>query len=520
MRPVRRPSLLAALPAARLAPLLLVLLAAAWLAAPAAAAERRVALVIGNGEYQHMSVLANPAHDARAVAALLQKKGFILVGGGVQLDLTKAQMEHAIAELGAYLGDPDTVGLFYYAGHGVSVRERNYLVPVDVAPEEEVDADTDLVDARTVVKAMASAGNKLNMVVLDACRSVAFASKTERISKGGLSRMDVPGEMLISFSTQPGNVALDGSGENSPYATALMNAIGKPGLDAIQVFNDVGVQVKAATGGQQQPWISASPIETSFTFTPAGAAAVPQLPIAVAPSPGATGFKDCPDCPALVELPPGRFAMGSAGGSADERPVHAVTLARGFAMGQYEVTFAEWDACVAAGACSRRPDDRGWGHGRQPVVDVSWDDAGQYVRWLTQRTGRLYRLPTEAEWEYAARAGAAGDDVKPVGIMDCLGCGSRWDNKQPAPVGSFKPNAFGLYDMLGNVWEWVADCRTADYAAAPADGAAADAPGCTRRALRGGSWGDRIQLVRAANRGGTDPATRSGVIGFRVVREP
>jgi formylglycine-generating enzyme required for sulfatase activity len=507
-------------PSSWLASLLLIALATALLAGPAGAAERRVALVIGNGEYEHMSVLANPAHDARAVAALLQQKGFILVGGGVQLDLTKARMEHAIAELGAYLSDPDTVGLFYYAGHGVSVRERNYLVPVDVAPEQEVDADTDLVDARTVVKAMASAGNKLNMVILDACRSVAFASKTERISKGGLSRMDVPGGMLISFSTQPGNVALDGSGENSPYAMALMNAMSKPGLDEIQVFNDVGVQVKAATGGQQQPWISASPIDTSFYFTTPGEAPGTQMQIVLAPPKPPGGLQDCADCPPLVEVPPGRFAMGSAGGSADERPVHEVSIIRGFALGEYEVTFAEWDACVAAGACSHRPDDRGWGHGRQPVVDVSWDDAEQYVHWLTQRTGKRYRLPTEAEWEYAARAGAPGDDVKPVGIMDCLGCGSRWDNKQPAPVGSFKPNALGLYDMLGNVWEWVADCRTADYLGAPADGAAVEAPDCARRTLRGGSWGDRIQLVRAANRGGTDPGTRSGVIGFRVAREP
>lgn len=148
-------------------------------------------------------------------------------------------------------------------------------------------------------------------------------------------------------------------------------------------------------------------------------------------------------------------------------PRHVVKIDYVLAVGRFEVTFAEWDACVAAGGCRRRPDDSGWGRGRQPVINVSWADAQEYAIWLVRRTGKPYRLLTEAEWEYAARAGSAvhywwGNDAG-HGEANCYDCGSRWDGRQAAPVGRFSPNPFGLYDMHGNVLEWVEDCYHYGY---------------------------------------------------------
>lgn len=191
-------------------------------------------------------------------------------------------------------------------------------------------------------------------------------------------------------------------------------------------------------------------------------------------------FSDCSQCPEMVELPGGTFIMGAGEdeGYSQERPAHEVTIAAPFAIGKYEVTFEDWDACVADGGCDAyTPDDKGWGRGRQPVIGISRDDAWNYVDWLSEKTGKTYRLPTEAEWEYAARGGTQtlfwwGDEIG-VGNAACWNCGSEWDRKQPAPVGSFKPNPFGLYDVAGNVFEWVEDCAAdKGYDNTPADGTA------------------------------------------------
>jgi len=181
------------------------------------------------------------------------------------------------------------------------------------------------------------------------------------------------------------------------------------------------------------------------------------------PKPGQSSFKDCAtDCPEMVVIPAGTFAMGSPqaepGRQLTEAPQHNVTIAKPFAVSKFELTFAEWDACAARGDCNAQVDDHGWGRDRQPVINVSWDDAQRYVTWLSKITGKTYRLLTEAEYEYAARAGTLtaypwGDDVG-NNHANCAGCGSRWDAAQTAPVGSFAPNQFGLHDMVmsGSGW--------------------------------------------------------------------
>jgi formylglycine-generating enzyme required for sulfatase activity len=249
--------------------------------------------------------------------------------------------------------------------------------------------------------------------------------------------------------------------------------------------------------------------------------------------PGAS-FRDCAPkqqdadyCPDMVVVPAGSFTMGGSTNVA--QPQHTVTFGRPFAVSKYELTFADWDACVAGGGCNGyKPVDQGWGRGQQPVINVNWDDAQTYVAWLSQVTGKTYRLLSEAEYEYAARAGTTttypwGDDIKLNGqaMADCDGCGSEWDGKETAPVGSFPPNKFGLYDMVGNVFEWTEDCVHKNYNGSPTDGSAWLAAGggnCTNRILRGGSWAYAPDSLRSAARGGGSSGTQVDVDGFRVGR--
>ncbi|MFN5037032.1 MAG: YARHG domain-containing protein [Bradyrhizobium sp.] len=244
------------------------LLAAGLLAilfAAPAAADKRVALVVGNSTYQNVSRLQNPKGDAQLVAETLQRLGFALVGGQAQVDLDKAGFDAAIQRFGSQLMGAD-VALFYYAGHGIQVRGTNYLVPVSANPTREADVDFQMVDVGLVLRQMEGAGTRLNLVVLAACRNNPFGGRARRAADGGLAQIRAPEGTLLSYATQPGNVALDGDDGHSPYTRALVDTMQKPGLDVLQAFNQVGLVVKRATGSAQQPWVSTSPIDGSFYF--------------------------------------------------------------------------------------------------------------------------------------------------------------------------------------------------------------------------------------------------------------
>jgi len=248
-------------------------------------------------------------------------------------------------------------------------------------------------------------------------------------------------------------------------------------------------------------------------------------------------FRDCPECPEMVVVPAGRFMMGSPGterGRDDiEGPQHRVTISRPFAVGKYEVTFAEWDACVSGGGCKEyRPPERFApryipSRDRMPVWEVSWYDAQAYVEWISDRTSNPYRLLTEAEWEFVARAGTStrywwGEEAG-FRNANCKKCWEReLDDWGPTPVGWFRPNPFGLYDTAGNVMEWVQDCYNRSYLRAPTDGTAWTAGECELRVVRGGSWGFSPVNVRSAHRyverAHAAEAGRSGHVGFRVAR--
>jgi uncharacterized caspase-like protein len=261
--------------------------------------ERRVALVIGNGQYRYVPQLANPTHDAQLIADTLRSLDFTLVGGTAQLDLDKAAFDRAVQEFGTALQGA-RVAFFYYAGHGVQVRGANYLVPVGANPTKETDVDFQMVNADLVLRQMEGAGTQLNLLILDACRNNPLAGRGVRATGGGLAQMQAPEGTLLSYATQPGNVAQDGTDGHSPYTRALATALSTPGLDLFAVFNETGLAVKKSTGGSQQPWVASSPIEGKFYF----AGTPNQLPTGQTPTvseppsepmaalPAASGAKD------------------------------------------------------------------------------------------------------------------------------------------------------------------------------------------------------------------------------------
>ena len=268
---------------------------------------------------------------------------------------------------------------------------------------------------------------------------------------------------------------------------------------------------------------------------PEGRQASSPMPDASPATPSATGrreaarpvdlrpgmsFKDCPTCPTMVVLPPGSFQMGSADGRPDERPVHQVTFATALAIGQREVTQREWDACVTAGACESRLGNAA--RGDDPVINLSWLDTQSYLAWLSGTTGQSYRLPSEAEWEYAARGGTTGafwwGSSAGSDHANCAVCSAK-SSGVPTPAGSFPSNPFGLYDTAGNAAEWVQDCWNPDYAAASPDGKAAETLGCAQRVVRGGSFVNDARYLRSASRYRYEATVPYYAHGFRVATE-
>lgn len=252
-------------------------------------------------------------------------------------------------------------------------------------------------------------------------------------------------------------------------------------------------------------------------------------------------FRDCLDCPEMVVVPAGGFMMGSTPSEIEaltekygdhfknEGPQHKVEIAEPFAVGQFEVTFAEWDACVSAGGCEHKPDDQGWGRGDRPVINVSWEDiTKEYLPWLSKKTGKAYHLPSESEWEYATRAGSVGpfsfdgritmEKANFRGQYSYDGNTNGEYRQKTVPVKNFTPNPWGLYQVHGNVWEWVQDCYSDNYMNAPRDGSPAKETSGCMRVLRGGSWDYYSWVLRSAYRSRNSPRSRFNFYGFRVAR--
>jgi TRAP-type C4-dicarboxylate transport system substrate-binding protein len=322
---------------------LAALLLTTWLAAAVPAqAEKRVALVIGNASYQSVGRLENPLNDARLIANTLRKLGFTLVGNGPLLDLDEPGLRRAVQNFGRALPGAD-VALFFYAGHGVQVRGNNYLVPIDANPVSEADLDFQMLDTNVILRQMENAGTRLNLVMLDACRNNPIAGRGLRSASAGLAQVQAPDGTFISFATQPGSVAQDGTDGNSPYTKALAQAMQKPGIGIFDTFNDVGLSVASATGGTQRPWFSSSPIRGSFFF-----AGPQQIPVA-SPLPQQAPQVAVVAPPLAPQLPPSTQASPAVGTFPGgertvelrfshwvptQHPMHAAALAWAAAIGK------------------------------------------------------------------------------------------------------------------------------------------------------------------------------------------
>ncbi len=531
-------------------------------AAPAAVdrAEKRTALVIGNGEYAS-SPLRNPINDARSMANALKALSFDVT---IRENLNQKEMKKEIQAFGEKL-QKGGVGLFYFAGHGVQVNGHNYLIPVGASIEHEKQVEYEAVDLGSVLGEMDYARNRLNIVILDACRDNPFARSFRSVSQG-LASINAPSGTLIAFATAPGSVANDGTGENGIYTGELVKVMMQPGVKIEDVFKQVRAVVRETTRGKQVPWESSS-LEGDFYFRyppPGTAAAAKPSPAVTAPGvpPGQVPAQPEPvsrsEKPVktlktwkepvtgleFVWIPGGCFLMGSPQTEKDryedEGPVHEVCV-DGFWMSRTEVTngqFRKFDKDHDSKSYS--------GHSlngdTQPAVFVTWWDANNFAQWLTGQNGGQYtfRLPTEAEWEYGARAGADaptywGDDQaracqyenvadrsaqKQFGVKGAYECDDGY--AATAPVGAFRANGMGLYDMLGNVAEWCSDVYTVDayvkhdrrnpYFGNESFGQS--------RVIRGGFWHGGPQSTRSAMRGSGMPEKSTDDLGFRLVRKP
>jgi formylglycine-generating enzyme required for sulfatase activity len=599
-----------------------------WPTALHAAAEKRIALLIGNKDYKAgVGPLTNPLNDIRIVGEALKGVGF-----EVLKPVENAQRSAMLIAIHAFAAKlkaagPDAVGFLYYSGHGIASAGENYLIPTDIDQPSTVLLSVQGVKQSEVLAILRSeAPNAAHYLVLDACR---HALQGARGGKGFVPVGQQSG-VLVAFAAEPGKTASDIGQGSGPYAAALATELVKPAQNDLLMFHNVRVAVMDKTNGDQVPWtedgiqrrqriqfgevakatppptappVRVSPseffgrVEDDLFTTPAerghailkqqgttpwmltcessdrtwcelsifctwannrcekksGSLATAMLEAsppskpALAPAapcvetlvgsekrclkPG-DSFKDCPDCPEMVVVPAGKFRMGSPpdeeGRDENEGPQRDVTITNPFAVGKFEATFAEWDACVAADGCKRKPRDLNL-RDKQPVINVSWDNiTKEYLPWLNRMTGKSYRLLTEAEWEYVARAGTTTRFTTGTMISSTrhanfdgraeFGGGLKGPNRDTTvEVGSFQPNGFGLHDIHGNVREWVQDCFHS-YAGAPTDGrAAADGAECWR-INRGGNWFNAAFRLRSATRHSLPQDRYDIYTGFRLAR--
>ena len=522
-------------------------------------AAKRVALVVGNSKYIHTSELTNPKNDASDIATILREMKFNVVLG---LDLDRQKFEHVIRRFARALRGAE-LGLFFYAGHGLQVSGINYLVPTTARLSTEDALDFEMIRLDLVQRVMERAA-KTNVIFLDACRdnplsrNLARALGTRSASIGrGLAKVEAGLGTLISFATQPGNVALDGTGRNSPFTTALKTHIRTSNEDLTSVLIRVRNDVIKSTAEQQIPWEQSALRARLYLAEKSKRHAMVNAPLANERNKkkpetktcggrfielsngrricvelgGQSSFRDCKTCPEMVVIPAGTFQMGSPVAetlrSSTEGPQHTMTIPRPFAVSKYEVTKQQWSDCAA---CSSRRIDQ---DGHLPKSGITWDDAIAYATWLSEATNRRYRLLSESEWEYSARAGSLTPFATGPTILSSqanfnatrvygVGAPGKFIGRS-VRAGSYERNAFGLYDMHGNVAEWVADCWNSSYAAKPQALSSNGKPWlsgeCFRRVVRGGSWAMAPNKLRSAYRSRASVQTRNAHIGLRVARD-
>ncbi len=468
--------------------------------------EKRIALLIGNSDYPNLGTLQNPINDVVDMDAALKSLGFETMVG---LNLTRDQISKKVRLfIESIRKNKNATALFYYAGHGLEVDGINYLVPVKSNLKYQEDLKSEGVSLDRLVSMLKSANSKMNIIILDACRDnplgkrpVTSSQKPRSIGKSEV-REKAEG-LFIAFGTAPGRKAADGIGRNGLFTKHVLKTITLPNLSIDEVFNQVRAGVLEESQNKQMTWQNSALIGTGKFYFNDQNTPVRQT---------STTNQVCKNCPEMVLIPKGGFTMGSNSHAPDEQPQHLVSI-KSFYMSETEVTFKQWNQCVSENFCEHTPDDKGWNNNNLPVVNVSWNDAKQYTNWLSSKTGQNYRLPSESEWEYAADQ----IEVKCTNIYFGQYNGDCGYKKRPTSVKSYEKNAFGLYEMQGNVWEWVEDCKVENHVGAPDDGSARLDGDCSFRILKGASYFEGLNWQRPSVRGWNTIDSRKSNFGFRVV---
>ncbi len=541
------------------------------------ASVKPIATLVGVSIYQDNSRfpdLPNVIRDIEALETQLISDGYDVQ---VVLNPTRKQLIDAI-ENHVVRAEQTDINLFWYAGHGVQGTDDSgkeildYMVPSDtrIKYREEL-SDYGVALIRLTNKLESHTKDKANIIFIDACRTgVDLPSKPCKNCRSAigsatglaLSTGKVSG-IFIGYSAGKGRSALDGGKDSVSYfVEAFLNHINKP-LSINDMFTSIIKHVKTKTGGIQEP-VFESGFDELFFFNAvdleleeelsnelaqitaekkqleaekevlrkekaalkAENMALHKITTVQAKKKSKSEFAEELGIK-MVSIPSGSFWMGNfmKYAHADETPPHKVTL-NGFKMMEAEVTWDQYQPCVVAGFCQEISVTnyvKKWGKGSRPVFPINWSDVAEYIRWLNKETGQTFRLPTEAEWEYAARAGSRylyswGFDIG-ENRANCSGCGSKWDGIKTAPVKSFEANLFGLFDMHGNVWEWVQDCWNERYEGAPIDGLSWETGDCSKRIVRGGDFEAGTAAMRSANRHWKSVSNLVNSIGFRLVQE-
>ena len=507
---------------------------------PTAQAQQRLALVMGNANYSIISKLKNPLNDATDIAVKLRKLGFQVVS--LKKDLNHQQMTTAIRNFGNQIKAGD-IALFYYAGHGVqSSDEQNYLIPLKADIKDESDLAYKAINASWVLSKLQLSKPMLKIMILDACRDNPFRSfrSWRGADSRGLARMNGHGGTIISLAADTGQKASDGSGRNGLYTQELLKLLGKAGIQASQMFTNVGWKVSNAPNAKgQTPFLSMKSVPPfCFAGCNAGNAIIDKPK-----PPQRFSFE-----PEMKFIKGRRFQMGSPASEKDRQSnekQHSVQVGD-FWMAKTEVTVKQYMQCVKVGGC-KNPEwlEKGSKYNihtgsdkhykkfggaltgdHYPIIGVSWHNANEYTKWLSNKTNKNYRLPTEVQWEYAARGGTGtafsfGNRISTAqanfnGNYTYNGSAKGRYLKKTARVGSYPANRYGLQDMHGNVWEWTCSAYDKNYGGSEKQCAKRNEN--RSRVLRGGSWSNIPRSVRSASRNFSPASLRDDYVGFRLSR--
>jgi formylglycine-generating enzyme required for sulfatase activity len=467
---------------------------------------QRVALLIGNNSYSTPNQLFNPLNDVQMISKKLQNLGFkvILAKNATKFETDKALQKFKIAL------HKDSVGLFYFAGHGVEIAGTNYLVPVDAKFDSEDILKRSSLDVNKVIRIFKESGNSLNIIILDACRDNPVGDTTKK----GLAPFLSPDGLFVAYSAQAGEKAQDGPKDGySPFAESFAKDI-LLGNDIEATFKQIRIDVYNKTKAKQRP-STYSEILASFYFVEKSTRGLKRNH---AKSRNNTvnfirhkRFIE----PQLVLIKAGKYLKGN-NDDFETTPQHEVTITKDFYVGAYEVSFEEYDMfCKETGWVN--PSDNAWGRGKHPVINISYIDAKAYVKWLSKKSKKHYRLISEDEWEYIARAGSkysygfSDDDAE----LELYAWYKDNSNNHPHKIGTKKANKFGVYDLLGNV----AELTDSSYYSYRSSHYTQKDNSSNMKVVRGGAYFTNFDMLEVYRRVEVDENIHTKSTGFRVVLE-